>query len=152
MKYHEKNVSKITSLFLVDVCIYLQLWLRHHLENMTHNPKRHFLMQVQKSSVVWMATLLLSVLTQAVWYCSLPFFFNNSGWNNRPKNGRPFFFSFFFLEANQPVMTPNLVPLEESFNHQTSFSLSFPVLCRKSHAPFCPQAWLQQPGQKAASS
>lgn len=39
------------------------------------------------------------------------------------------FFSLFCLFLpKQPFMAPNLVPLEQSFNHQTNFSLSL-FLC-----------------------
>lgn len=86
-----------------------------------------------------------------MWYCSLPFFKQLALKQLSKKIEDPFFSFLFFLEPSQPVMAPNLVPLHETFNHQTSFSLFFSVLCKNSHAPSCPQAWLQQPGQKAAS-
>lgn len=57
-------------------------------------------------AVVWMATLLLSRLIQAVWYCFLPFFFLTIrvetivNWN----------------PPTQPAMAPDLVSPEHSFN------------------------------------
>lgn len=110
--------------------MYLQLWFRHNLENMTHNPKKTL-----SDSAVWTATLLLSLLIQLMWYCYLTaFLFNDnstiltmlkklsSKWSSLS-----FFLNFFsvgwLVLPKQPLTAPNLVPLEPSFNHQTNFSL-----------------------------
>lgn len=96
------------------------------------------------NSTIWTRLEKLSSKWNTLFLLLVSFFF---------REGVLFVFSFLCLFLpKQPFMAPNPVPLDQSFNHQTNFSLSFFVPCKKLHTSFCSKAWLQQPGKKDPAS